>query len=70
MCDDKGGFRELDISRRKQINSYKIKSAVLFLVTHDNKFLVTAKDEYNCVLTKWSIRTKKQLYTWKSGVNE
>ena len=57
-------FKELDISIRKQINSFNVKSAVFCVVTHDNKFLITADRGQPCNLTKWSIRTKKRLHTW------
>ena len=67
MCCGRGCFKELDISARKQINSFNVKSAKYCVVSHDNKSLITAEDGQNCLLTKWSIRSKKQLYTWKSG---
>ena len=69
MCDFYGGFVELDILTHKQANRFNVKSARCCVVTHDNKFLITASNEDNCLLTKWSIRAKKQLNTWKSGVS-
>ena len=70
VCDFYGGFTELDISARKQVNSFLVKSAIKVVVTHDNKSLITAKYERKCNLKKQSVRSKKQLYTWKSDVNE
>ena len=69
VCDYYGYFKELDISTRKQVNSFKVKSAICCVVTCDNKFVITAEDYTNSVLTKWAIRTKKQLHTWQSDVN-
>ena len=76
-CDAQGHFIELDIPSRKKVNSYEIngkrevkgKSSKRCVVTHDNKFLVTAEYGKNVHLTKWSVRTKKQLHTWNSDVN-
>ena len=62
-------FKELHIPTRKQVNSFAVKSALCCVVTHDNKFLVTAENGENGPLTKWSVRSKKQLHTWHSGVN-
>ena len=70
MCDVSGGFKELDISTFKQLKSFLVKSARCCVVTFDNRFLITAANEENCVLTKWSVRSKKQLHTWQSGVDE
>ena len=70
VCDNSGGFKELDISKRKQVNSFPVKNAVCFVVTQDSKFLITSEDGFNCVLTKWSVRTKKQLHAWKSDVKK
>ena len=70
MCEWFGGFRELDIPTRSQVNSLPVKSAVCCVVTHNNKFLITAESAFNGCLTKWSIRSKKELYTWKSGVDQ
>ena len=64
MCDHKGYFREIDISTRKLLNTFPVKSAQFCVVTFDNKFLVTAEHGMECRLTKWSVRTKKELYTW------
>ena len=69
-CGHKGHFRELDISTYKQVNSYAVKNARFCLVTHDNKFLITAEHGNNGNLTKWSIRSKKELNTWNSGIDE
>ena len=69
MCNNNGSFRELNISARKQVNSFNAESAVLCVVTHDNKFLITAKDR-TPILTKWSVRTKKELHTWQSELNQ
>ena len=65
-----GFFRELDISTRKRVKSFLVKDAGLFVVPHDNKFLITADFGVNGFLTKWSVRTKKQLHTWRSGVKK
>ena len=70
LCDIIGSFKELDISTRKQANRFDVKSARCCVVTYNNEFLITASNEKNCVLTKWSIRAKKQLHTWHSGINE
>ena len=69
VCDNTCGFKELDISARKQVNSLPVKSAVVCVVTHDNKFLITAGGKNKSVLTKWSVRSKKLFNTWQSGVN-
>ena len=70
MCDCMYGFKELDISTRKKVNSLPVKSARYCVLTFDNKFLITADSEKNGVLTKWLIRSKKLLHTWRSGVNK
>ena len=70
MCDSGGCFKELDIVVCKQVNSFNVKSTRFCAVTHDDKFLISAIDEENCVLTKWSVRTKKQLHSWESGIDE
>ena len=70
MCSCTFGIKELDISTRKQIKNFPVKNAKCCVVTFDNKFLVTAEDQIdfagNCILTKWSIRSKKQLHIWNS----
>ena len=60
-----GNFKELDISARKQVKNFPVKSARCCAVTFDNKFLVTADygNGENCNITKWSVRTKKELHT-------
>ena len=70
MCDNSGDFKELDISTFKQVSSFNEKNVKKCAVTYDNKFLITCENEDNCVLTIWSIRSKKQLHIWQSGVNE
>ena len=65
-----GDFRELDLSTHKQLIRFNVGFVVLCVVTHDNKSLITASNEYNCYLTKWSLRTKKRLHTWMSGVEK
>ena len=54
----------------KQVNSFNVKKAIRLVVTHDKKYLITAECGKNCWLTKWSVRTKKKLNTWKSDVNQ
>ena len=44
LCDLDGRFKELDISKRKQIKSFPVKSSRYCVVTCDNKFLITVKD--------------------------
>ena len=63
-----GGFKEFDIPTRKQVNSIPVKNARICVVTHNNKYLITATIGTNCNLTKWSVRTKKELHTWRHGV--
>ena len=70
VCANDGGFQELDISTRKQVSNFNVKNARCCIVTYNNRFLITAEDNLNCNLTKWSIRAKKQLNTWKSDVDE
>ena len=66
VCDFYGYFKEFDISTRKQVSSFEVDSSkCCCIVTHDNKFLITAINELNCKLIKWSVRTKKKLYTWE-----
>ena len=67
VCDADGCHKELDISSLKPVNSLPVKSAILCAVTFDNKFLITADDGDDCKLTKWSIRSKKELHTWMSN---
>ena len=66
ISDFDNDFKELDISTFKIVNSFKIKNVGCCVVSHDNKSLITAENLEKCVLRKWSIRTKKLLYTWKS----
>ena len=61
---------KFDIPTSKQVKIFSFPSARHCVVTHDNKFLITATDEDNNVLTKWSIRSNKQLHAWDSGVNQ
>ena len=68
MCDIKGGFKELDIPTRKQVNSFNVKNAVCCVVTNDNKSLITAENKKYCFLTKWSVRSNKQLHRWQSRI--
>ena len=63
VCGYYGEFREFDISTRKKVNSFTVESARCCVVSHDNKFLITVEYGYNYILTKWSVRTKKQLHT-------
>ena len=70
MGNWKGGFKELDIKTLKQVNSLPVKSTGCCVLTFDNKFLVTAEHARNCNLTIWSLRTKKKLDTWQSGVKQ
>ena len=67
MCNNKGSFKELDIPTCKQVNSLPLKNVRYCAVTFDNKFFITAGNGRNCILTIWSIRSKKQLHTWQSG---
>ena len=69
LCDSSGGFIEFDIPTRTQVNNFGIKSARYFVVTYDNQFLITADNTLKSNLTKWSIQTKQQLYSWKSIIN-
>ena len=62
VCNDYV-LKEIDISARKQVNSFNVKSAWCCVVTHDKKFLITAPAGYNCINRKWSMRTKKELHT-------
>ena len=43
MCDGYGNFKELDISKRKQINSFPLNSATYCVITSDNKSLITVE---------------------------
>ena len=52
-----------DISTRKQVSNNIGIHGGLCVVTYDNKFLITDDNECYCKFTKWSIRTKKRLYT-------
>ena len=61
-------FKELDISTFKPVNSIPVKIFRELCFTHDNKSLITAEFATNAVLIKWSLRTKKELHSWKSGV--
>ena len=70
VCDIKGSFREIDISTQKQVNNFNVKNAVFCVVTYDNKFLITAEDERNCNLTKWSIQEKGKYHSWKSDIDQ
>ena len=70
ICDNDGGFKQLDIITNKEVNSFQVKSARKCVLTCDEKFLITAEDKENCDLVKWSMRNKKQLHTWKSDVDE
>ena len=64
VCSDiDGEFREFDISTHKKVNNFKVMNANCCVVTYDNQFLITA---HKNDLTKWSIQSKQQLYTWKS----
>ena len=75
-----GGFVELDISTRKQVSRFPSKGRTIFVVTPDNKSLITVEWKYEggsswsstqiCILTKWSIRGKKHLHTWQSNINK
>ena len=69
VCCVSGGFVELDIPTRKQANSFNVKNTRVCVVTHDNKFLITTENKIRPNLTKWSIRSKKQLHTWKSDAD-
>ena len=69
MCDVGGGFVELDILTCKKVNSLPVKSVGVCVLTHNKKSLITAENGGNCNLIKWSTRSNKQLYTWKSGLN-
>ena len=75
-----GAIIELDIPTRK-IKSLPRINARFCVFTFDNKFLVTAANETNVltfynptvkknVLTKWSIRSKKELHTWESDFDQ
>ena len=64
-----GDFKELDIPTLKQVNSIPLKIAGYFVVTCDNKTLITATPKDQSVLTQMSVRTKKILQTWKSNVS-
>ena len=74
VCDWSGSLKELYISTRKQVNSFKqvdgfnLSSTRCCAVTHNNKYLITAECGMTRDLTKWSIRSKKQLHTWQSAV--
>ena len=71
VCSTKGGFRELDISTCEKVNSFNIKMIVsCCVITYDNKYLITADKKIKAVLTKWSVRTKKKLHIWQSGVDQ
>ena len=70
MCDDHEKFRELCISTHKQINSFPVYDARCCVLTHDNKYLITATHVMDCDITKWSLRSKKELHTWRSGVDK
>ena len=65
-----GNFVQLDIPTRKKVNSFIIKNASYFVVTHDGKYLITGESKENCNFTKQSLRTNKRLHTWQSGVNQ
>ena len=69
VCDEYCNFKELDIPTRKQANRFNVNSAVFCVITYDNN-LITAAFGKKCVLTKWSIRSNKQLHAWKSDVNQ
>ena len=63
------GLKELQISTRKQINSFPVKGTIYCAVTRDNKFLIAVGNGKKSNLTKWSVRSKKLLHTWQSGIN-
>ena len=69
VCGSHGDFKELDITTLKQVNSFNVKSAKCCVVTYDNKYLITAEDAEGCNIKKWSIRSKKLLHTWNSGIS-
>ena len=70
VCDINGGFIELHIPTRKQLNSLPVNKARVCVVTHNNKFLITAGSEKNCEFIQWSVPKNKRLQTWNSDVNE
>ena len=70
VTDGWGGFVEIDISTCNLVNSYNVKSAICCAVSPDNKFLITAEDELNGILTKWSVQSKKELHTWVDDTDE
>ena len=47
VSDFKGGFKELDIPTRKNLNSYPVKKVSFCVVTHDQKFLITVENGDN-----------------------
>ena len=69
VCDNSGLFLECDISTCKQVNNFKVNSVTRCVITYDNKFFITVGSGYDCVLTKWSVRTKKQLHNWQCGID-
>ena len=70
VSDDDGGFREIEIATRKQVNNFKIENARKCVVTYNNHFLFIAEDGKKCNLRKLSIQTNQQIHTWRSDVNE
>ena len=69
MCNYKFFCIELDISTFKQVKSLPVKNARRCVITHDNKFLITSEYSRD-YLTKWSVRSKKELHSWNSGFDE
>ena len=70
ICDEDSGFREFDISSHMKLDSFAVRNAEYCIVTYDNKFLITCEGNLlGANLSKWSIRTKKQLYTWAFDVS-
>ena len=64
-----GVYKEFAASSLKQVQTLAIRKTTKFVLTHNNKYLITATEAANSILTQCSVRTKKVLHTWQSDVN-
>ena len=70
VCDKNGVFKEFHLKTYKQVKTFGVENADICVVTNNNQFLITSPTGSNGKLTKHSIQTKQQLYTWDKHANK